>query len=224
VMLRSGTVNRTSRDIAEQLDLLGAGMSTGTTGDPGTIMFGSTGLSGTFTDWFPLISEILMKPSFPADELTLGRRSFASEIAARRATSTAAASDLIVSVLTGSSVPIVATSQMISQLTVDRIAAWHRERYVPQNTVLSIVGDVDAEKVERIVRATFSSWGRTGFTETPPAIRVPPQRAVHILDRPGSVQTTLMLGGAGVNRADADYPGHAGARRNAGGASVPRAA
>jgi zinc protease len=206
IMLRAGTSDRGSRDIAERLDLLGASVSSGTTGDPGTMTLSASGLPETFDEWFPLLAEMIVKPSFPADELTIAKRSFASEMAARRATSSAAASDLIVSVLSGASSSIIASPEMLERVTADRVAAWHRERYVPQNVVLSIAGDVDPDDVEESVRASLSTWARTSFAESPPAIRVPAERGVHVLERPGSVQTTLMLGATATNRADADYP------------------
>ena len=206
VMLRHGTADRSSRDIAEQLDLLGAAISAGTSGDPATIFLIATGLPDTFDQWFPLVADLVVKPSFPGDELNIAKRGFASEMAARRSTSTAAASDLMVSVMISSAAPIIASPQQIQQLPADRLVSWHRERYVPQNTVLSIAGDVDADSVERTVRSTLASWARTGFTDTPPAFRALSGRVVHVMDRPGSVQTALMLAGTAPTRADADYP------------------
>jgi predicted Zn-dependent peptidase len=149
---------------------------------------------------------MVLKPSFPADELTIAKRSFASEMTARRSTATAAATDLVVAVLMGSERPIVASPEAFAKLSADQLAAWHRERYVPQNAVLSVVGDVDPEAVERTVRAAFAGWARTNFTESPPPLKHPGQRAIHFLDRPGSVQTALMVGGPAASRADADYP------------------
>jgi zinc protease len=126
-------------------------------------------------------------------------------MAARRSSSTAAASDLMVSVMVGSEAPIIPGPHVIQRLSADRLASWHRERYVPQNAILSIVGDVDADDVESIVRARLGGWARTSFAEAPPAIRTPAGR-VHVMDRPGSVQAALMLGGLAPTRADTDYP------------------
>ena len=53
VMLRNGTADRSSRDIAEQLDLLGVSTSAGTSGDPASIFFTVTGLSETFSPVVP---------------------------------------------------------------------------------------------------------------------------------------------------------------------------
>jgi zinc protease len=206
IMLRNGTADRSSRDISEQLDLLGVSASAGTSGDPASIFFMVTGLSETFSQWFPLAVELLTKPSFPGDELTVANRSFASQMAARRASPSAAASDLMVSVMIGSQAPIVSAPETFQRLSADRLASWHRERYVPQNAVLSIVGDVDRDEAERIVRAQLSGWARTSFADPTPPFRVPATRVVHVLDRPGSVQTAVMLGGMAPTRADGDYP------------------
>ena len=206
VMLRNGTATRSGRDIAEQLDLHGAAIAAGALGDPGGIYFTTTGLPDTFDAWFPLVAEMLLQPSFPADELTIAKRSFASEMSARRSTATAAASDLVVAVLMGSERPLVASPQSFAKLSADQLAAWHRERYVPQNAVLSVIGDLDVDAVEKKVRAAFGGWARTNFSESPPPLKSPGERVIHVVDRPASVQTALMLGGPATNRADADFP------------------
>jgi predicted Zn-dependent peptidase len=206
VMLRHGTANRSSRDIAEQLDLLGVSTLAGTAGDPTAMYFSVTGLSETFDQWFPVATELLTRPSFPGDELVAIKRGFASDMAARRASSSLAASDLMVSVLVGGKSPIVPSPQMVQRVSADRLVSWHRERYVPQNTVLSIIGDADSDDVERAVRASLAGWARTSFADTPPSFREPSGRAVHMLDRPGSVQTAVMLGGLAPTRADTEYP------------------
>jgi len=180
-------------------------LTVGTSTDPGGIVILATGLPDTFDRWFPLVADVVVKPTFPADELTIARRSFAAELAARSSTSTAAAGDLFVVVTGVSPVPIVANPQRLGQVNRDWIAAWHRERYTPQNAVLSITGAVEAERAEKAAKASLTGWPRTNFTETPPTIRMPAQRAVHLMDRPGSVQTTIMLGGPTTNRADADH-------------------
>jgi zinc protease len=205
VMLREGTANRSSRDISDQFDLLGAAFTVGTFSDPGSIVVTVTGLPDTFDQWFPLAAEVVMHPSFPADELTRAKRTFGAEIATRRSTATAAASDLFVMAAGVSRVPVVATPQMLAGVNGERLAAWHRERYVPQNAVLSIAGAVDSERVETVVRSALSAWPRTAFTETPPVVQRPAQRAAHVMERPGSVQNTLLLGGPATNRADADH-------------------
>ena len=112
----------------------------------------------------------------------------------------------MVSVMLGSEAPIVPAPQTLLRLSADRLVSWHRERYVPQNAVLSIVGDVDQDEAERMVRAQLSGWARTSFADPTPAFRVPAARVVHVLDCPGSVQTAVMLGGMAPTRADGDYP------------------
>jgi predicted Zn-dependent peptidase len=94
---------------------------------------------------------------------------------------------------------------MLARLNGDRLTAWHRERWVPQNVVVSIAGAVDPGDAEPVVRSALSGWTRTTFVETAPQARPPDARSVHVLHRPGSVQTALMLGGPAPVRADSEY-------------------
>src|SRR3989449_8943155 len=68
-MLREGTKTRSSLQIAEQMDQLGASISASAPfGDPATVI-NASGLSDNFEQWFALTNDLLLNPTFPGDEL-----------------------------------------------------------------------------------------------------------------------------------------------------------
>jgi len=66
-LLKEGTANYTSADIAEQIDFYGATLSTPTNLDHSNLVFYS--LTKHFERLMPLVSELMLEPSFPQEEL-----------------------------------------------------------------------------------------------------------------------------------------------------------
>ena len=68
-MLREGTTTRSSLQIAEQIDRLGASIGASASfGSPGMVLSAS-GLSDNFDAWFAIVVDMLLQANFPADEL-----------------------------------------------------------------------------------------------------------------------------------------------------------
>ena len=68
-MLREGTKSRTSVQIAEEIDRLGAALSAGSSFGSSDVVLSASGLSDNFDSWFAVAVDVLLHPSFPADEL-----------------------------------------------------------------------------------------------------------------------------------------------------------
>src|SRR6202165_6122635 len=64
-LLEEGTKTRTSKQIAEQIDSLGASISASAAFGSGSATVNASGLSDTFGQWFALATDVLLHPSFP---------------------------------------------------------------------------------------------------------------------------------------------------------------
>ena len=69
-MLREGTRTRTSRQIAEEVERLGASLTASAGYGSAAAAVNASGLSDNFDQWFALFADVLLNPSFPVDELT----------------------------------------------------------------------------------------------------------------------------------------------------------
>jgi zinc protease len=69
--------------------------------------------------------------------------------------------------------PILGTRELIEALTRDRLDAYYRKHYVPQNMVLVLVGPLTAVQVRPLVQATFGRLAGAPAAR-PPARPVPP--------------------------------------------------
>ena len=204
-MLRQGTAARTAKDIAEQLDTHGASLTASAGGDKSVAIVTATGLSGTFDQWFPIVADLVINASFPADELTVMKRRLATDWRGAQSSASSMASILYETAVYGSAAPPRIEAGMFAALTSDRLKAWHRERYAPQTTILTIVGAVTQADVERRVREAVGGWPKGSYVEQLPPMPPAPPRRAHVLDRPGSVQTSLAIGAAAVDRAHPDH-------------------
>ena len=68
-MLREGTKSRTSLQIAEEIDRLGATLGAAGSFGSSQVVFSASGLSDNFDSWFALAVDVLLNPSFPQEEL-----------------------------------------------------------------------------------------------------------------------------------------------------------
>jgi predicted Zn-dependent peptidase len=102
--------------------------------------------------------------------------------------------------------PILGTVESINALGRDRIVEYYRRYYRPPQTVVSVAGNVDHERVVELVAAAYQRAGALDG-DTPPA---PPRTSgpgvasrsgVRVVDRP-TEQANLVLGTTGLARTD----------------------
>jgi zinc protease len=104
-------------------------------------------------------------------------------------------------------VPVIGYKPNIDRLTRDDLVAFYRDRYVPNNAVVAVVGDVDGKEALERVKKAFEGWERRPLPPFPlPA--EPPQVAPRWMEKEMGVQVTLAkLGFPTIDLFDEDlYP------------------
>jgi len=208
-LLDEGTATRTSKQIAEEIDSLGASLSASAGFGSGSAVLSASGLSDTFEKWFALATDVLLHPSFPADELEQYRSRAKPALLQQRSQPNFLANQAMSRALYGAypAAVVTPTPESLDALTPAILADWHQKHYVPQNTVLAISGDVHAATLIPELRKQLDEWKRSkeavNFQPGPPAAT---KARVFLIDRPGSVQTTLLMGNLAIDRTNPDYP------------------
>ncbi len=83
---------------------------------------------------------------------------------------------------------------------------WHRTHFVPSNAFVVAVGDVTPAQVQSAAAEAFGSWSGQPVTSTPlPEAPSRTSRQVVVVDRPGSVQSTIYVGNLAIARGDEDF-------------------
>jgi zinc protease len=208
-LLAEGTKTRTSKQIAEQIDSLGAALSASAGFGSGSTVVAASGLSDAFEQWFALTADVLLHPNFPADELAQYQARAKSALLQQRSQPGFLANQTMSRALYGTypAAVVSATPESLDALTPAMVADWHNKHYAPQNTILAISGDVHAETLVPKLRQWLAEWQKSKApVKFPPGPSPATKEKIFLVDRPGSVQTTLLMGNLAIDRTNPDYP------------------
>ncbi len=100
-----------------------------------------------------------------------------------------------------------ATPESVTSLERADLVAFHAATFLPNNATLAIVGDVDPKEAIAQAKAAFGDWKKGELPPAQPA-EFPEIRkiSVHVIDRPASVQSDIIVAARGVARDNADLP------------------
>ena len=205
-MIRTGTVNRSSREIEERLRGLGADLSVSAGQDTSAISF--AGLSDEAEPLLQLVNELAREASFPEADFERERRQKLEEVKLERTQPGFLASERLRKVLFGEH-PYAQGSPSEGQVaayTREELQSLYREFYSPANAILILVGDFDSAAMLKTAETVFGSW--TGKKPAVPDFAKPPvlkDRRVYLVDLPGSVQTQILCGCHAINRKHPDW-------------------
>ena len=206
-LLSEGTAARSSREIADQVAKMGATLSAGANSDYTTVAASS--LTNFQDNILDLLVDVTLNPSFPENEVKLIKENTRESLRQQRAQPSFLASEMVSRVIFGEHpYSIIApTTESLAATSRDRIVAFHRSQFVPNNAVLVVAGDVDPNAVVKRVESLFSDWRAAELPQD--AFPEPPQRtsrAAYLVDRPGSAQSNIVIAnGGGITRTSPDY-------------------
>src|ERR1700722_10498947 len=206
-MLKEGTTTRSSKQIAEQSDELGAMIGAQAPWASETATFTASGLSDNASQWIPLASDILLNPSFPESELNKLKQRTKVQLQQQRSTAAFLMQERFNRAVSGNHPAAITspTPQALDKITPAMLAEWHATRYVPENAILGISGDITPAQVTQMFSA-LPAWkvgpGKAGL---PIATKPASGRKIFLVDRPGAVQTDVEIGNIAISRLDADY-------------------
>lgn len=201
-----GTTSRTSLQIKEELRSIGGGLSIGVDNDATTMT--ATSLAEFAPKLLDLISDVARHPAYPQSEVALAKTNFAQEIEEQRSTPDFLAQEQMDKALFGAhpyefTVPAPAA---IEKVTRDSLKTFAATWYVPNNATLVIVGDFDVPAMHAEVERTFGSWKRVPLPPAPKLILpTREKRQIYVIDRPGSVQSVILIGAPAPPRRSPDY-------------------
>ena len=207
-LLREGTKTRSSRDIAEQLATIGASLSASAGPSSGESSVSVSGLSDYTDATLELAADVIRNPAFPAAELDKFRARFLSQLPLQRANPGFQAQEQFMRAIYADHPGglVVPSEAVIKQLTSADLAAFHATRYRPNNAFLIAYGDITLQDLVAKLERSFGSWEK-GDAKRPtlPQPKAPEKSHVLLVDRPGSVQTSLWMGAMGIERNNDDY-------------------
>lgn len=203
---RHGTQRYNTEQLSETLDHLGARLRTGISLDQANLTL--TGQSAHLDTLLDLADEVAFRPTFPESELTRERTSALELHEHERVHAETVAARWLAWLLYPDH-PYgwpPTTLQGLNETTREALIALHPQMYAPERGLLTVVGDIDPERILSLLTARYPSspLASAPLGEVGPAPRSGARRVVAV-DRPGSEQVAVALGHTALHRAHPDY-------------------
>lgn len=222
-LLTRGTARRSGPELDRAIEFVGGSLEAGAGSDGASVTLSV--LKKDLTLGLDLLAEVLLHPTFPADELA--RKVADIQAALRRSEQnpeTVAGRELTRLIFPGHPYarPASGTIESVGKLTREQVVAFHARHYRADGATITAVGDITAGEIRRELLARLSAW-RAPPAPLPrvptPALTVPPQERRIARDL---TQTTVLLGRPAIRQVDPDYFPLAVASYVLGGGSASR--
>jgi zinc protease len=203
-LMNEGTTSRSNAEIAELTAGMGGGLGIGVGPDQATI--GGSVLGERAPDYIRLVADVVQHPRFPESELPRIKAARVRQVAIAKSQPQPVAQEKFDQLLYGDhpygrSYP---SEDQLKSYTVDQIRAFHAKNFGAARAHLYVAGVYDAAAVEKAIRESFGSWakGPAVVTNVP---KPKSGRRVELIDRPGAVQSTLIVGLPVPDPSNTDY-------------------
>lgn len=203
-MLNEGSAKRDSRAIAEAAQGMGGSVGAGASSDGISVQ--ANALASQAGPMMALLAEVARTANFPAKEVDLAKANALQSLRAMEATPRFRAERAIAQAVYGEHPygHTQPTADAINSVTQDLLRSEYAKRFRPDRALLVITGRIGEAEAMKLAQAAFGDWKAAGpaLPETaPPALAAKPTRI--LLQRANSVQSTIRVGGPGI-QASAD--------------------
>lgn len=205
-LLDEGTLTRTSRQIAEQIDFVGGSLEAHASEDYTTAS--ARVLKKDADLGFALLADMLQRPAFHKQEFERVRTQILGEIVSDDDDPGNVAMKAFHQLIFHGhpySWPAHGTEDTLSKITVADVQQFHAREYVPNQTILVVVGDLTQEQAATLVQTHFGTWKKGAPTVAQLKKPAPIDRKMVQLIEKDLTQSTIVLGHTGISRTNPDY-------------------
>jgi zinc protease len=205
-LLDEGTTTRSSKQLAEQIDFVGGSLEAKATEDFTTAS--ARVLKKDIDLGFTLLADILMRPAFPKQEFERVRSQILGEIASDNDDPGHVAMKAFNQLIFHNHPyrwPVNGTEDTLGKITLADVQGFYAKEYLPNQVILTVVGDVTVEQATTLVQTYFGSWKKG--TPPPRTVKKPTiieKKAVQLIEK-DLTQSTIVLGHGGISRTNPDF-------------------
>jgi len=189
-LLRTGTKSRTKDKLDEEIDFLGASLSTSSSG------IYASGLSKYADKIMGIVSDIILNHDFKQEELDKIRKQTLSGLAYQKEDPDAISKRVSDAVMYGKDYPYgeSETEESVKSITLDMCSKYIDTYFRPNISYLAIVGDINKAKAKSLIEKYLGKWEKKDVpknTYTTP--KAPVVTKVDLVDRASSVQSVISV-------------------------------
>jgi zinc protease len=199
-LLTKGTPTRSAQQLAQTIDFVGGHLDASAGTEAG---YASASVTSDQLDLgFELLADVVLHPTFPQEELERWRKQAINGLQINLQDASYVATTASTRLIFGGypyGRPSGGTPTSLAGLTRDDLAAFHKQHYIPNQTILAIVGDVRPEDAFARAERAFGSWeeGRPSYLPDFD-VEAPKKTRIVVIDKPDAVQTEIRLGQVGL--------------------------
>ena len=155
-----------------------------------------------------LVSSVLVDPAYAKADVATERERLVEKLSIARARPGVVAAEALASRMFGDHpyARDLAQPDDVAAVTPAQLRGLHRSHVRPGEAVLILVGEVPPARMIDYAAAALTDWTGAPPRTNVPALPLPPGGALQLIDRPGSVQSTLRMGRLAVPRNDPGFP------------------
>jgi zinc protease len=204
-LLREGTKSKNSAEISSEVDFIGAGLGA-SAGDDFTTVSLSV-LKKDIEKGFELFSDILLNPAFTEEEIKRKKALIKGGLRQKEEDPEFVAGKAFQKEVYGEHPYgrlVTGTEETIDNITRDDITGFHAAYFVPNNSMLTVVGDITEAELNALIYKHLDGWERKEIPERKEiAIKAPEKKVVKL--EKDLTQANIILGHIGITRDNPDY-------------------
>jgi len=206
-LLTRGTAKRTGPELDRAIEFVGGSLEADAGRDGATVSLAV--LKKDLDLGLDLLTEVLLTPSFPEDELRRKIGEIEGELQRSEENPEVVAGRALARILYPGHPyghPVSGTIESVRKLTRDQVVSFHRSYYRPDAATIAVVGDVTMDEIRQALLRRLSGWKAPAqpLPVIPEAPASPPVVA-ETVSRPDLTQATVYLGRPGIRQDHPDY-------------------
>jgi zinc protease len=208
-MIDEGTTRRTALQISEELYMIGANLTAGSSLDSSTVALSA--LTSTLDSALDIYADVILNPVFPEADFKRVQKQLLATIKREKVEPFGMALRVFPRLLYGTGHaygnPLTGsgTEASVSKVTRADLQKFHDTWFKANNATLIIVGDTSVKEITPKLEKLFAAW-KPGDVPSKNLAAVEQQKksAVYLIDRPGSIQSVILAGHVGLPKSNPD--------------------
>jgi zinc protease len=205
--LMNGTTTKNALEIAKTLENRGAGLGFGASREG--VSIGGSSLSKDFPVLLQTLGDVLQNANFPQQEFNFSRQRALTGLKLELDNPSSVARKKFQQTIYPKNHPFTnfPTAASLKGLTNADLQAFHRQHYLPSNTMLAIVGDFKVADAKRLLESSLGKWKTTAkpIKINYPAAQLPTKPILINPALPGKTQSITLMGNKAIDRKDPRY-------------------
>lgn len=194
-LMDEGTKTRNAFQIVDELDSIGARLFTGNSLDMSFVRLQST--AENLQKSLGIMSDVVLNPSFPADQFDLKKQQRAAQIAQEKANPNALVQRILPAIIYGADhaygKPASGTENSVAAITREDLAKWHADWLKPQSATIIVTGDTTLAKLTPMLEQSFANWKQgTAPTKNLTTVAKTTGGKIYLIDKPDAPQSTIV--------------------------------